>query len=161
MGAGLPQTQKYAMHLQRNAVPLATIICSTRRRVMAYPYVESYNQYTVVNSAKPVLLAARSDYAINEGDVPCDSGWPNSAAWTCATPAPNGSVGPATLADGGVSGSITPDQITKDRLAKQTFDTCASKCTGVAYCGSLIRMFRHHGWRRQYLPCRREILEPR
>jgi prepilin-type N-terminal cleavage/methylation domain-containing protein len=138
MGAGLPQAQKYAMHLQRNAVPLATIICPTRRRVMAFPYVESYNQYTVINSAQPVLLAARSDYAINEGDVPCDSGWPNSAAWTCATPAPNGSIGPATLADGGVNGSIGPGG--QDQKAKQTFDNCASMCTGVAYCGSLIRM---------------------
>ena len=38
MGAGLAQTQKYAAHLQRNATPLAMIICPTRRRAIAYPF---------------------------------------------------------------------------------------------------------------------------
>ena len=120
MGAGLPQPQKYAAHLQRNATPLAIIICPSRRRVMAYPYVcEIMGAYTIVNSAHPVLLVARSDYAVNLGDVPADCGWPNSPQWQSA-PGPNGSIGPASLADGGVNGSIA-----QGIAAKATFDTCA------------------------------------
>ena len=79
MGAGLPQAQKYAMHLQRNAMPLATDHLSDPAAGDGLSDTgESYNQYTVINRRSRSLLAARSDYAVNEGDVPADGGWPNS-----------------------------------------------------------------------------------
>ena len=110
------------------------IICPTRRHVIAYPFLCESQGYSTVNSRIRSLWPPRSDYAINEGDVPADCGWPNPPAWVSAT-GPNGSIGPASLADGGVNGSIVQNQ-----RAKQTFGTCAGLYTGVAYCGSLIRM---------------------
>ena len=134
MGAGLPLAQKNAAHLQRMTVPLAALICPSRRQVIAYPWASGNGAggFPVVNAGIPTTVA-RTDYAANAGDASVSPGWPLGPLWSSAPP--NSDAGPASLADGGVNGS--PTQVAN---AKATFNQIARIATGVIYAGSLIRM---------------------
>jgi prepilin-type processing-associated H-X9-DG protein len=134
MGARMPTAQKNAANAQRYAIPLSVFYCPTRRRVIAYPWVVAE---AVVNcSPTTPVVASRSDYAINGGDVYTAPGrvgenGPITTYW-----AGNFIGGPDSLADGGVA-PCSPQQAA---LARQQFAWIAQGATGVGYCGSLIKL---------------------
>ena len=129
MGAGLATAQKNAANLRRWSIPLSIYACPTRRPAIAYPMIWGD---PVINAGTPTT-AARSDYAANGGDTYTAPGIPVPALW--ASLSNPWYPGPASLADGGVNGSL--DQAAK---ARATFANVAEAATGVAYCGSLIAM---------------------
>ncbi len=131
MGAGLPQSQKYAAHLQRISIPLGILYCPTRRRPVAHPWSVGWSGYQVVNAGMPSTVG-RSDYAANGGDVLTTPGYPIRPLWRTATS--NYSSGPASIQEV----ENPPGQMTSN--AWTTFNNIASLATGVVYCGSLIKM---------------------
>jgi prepilin-type N-terminal cleavage/methylation domain-containing protein len=94
VGAGANQTNgsgstgyynstKYRVLAQLKATPVATFICPTRRRVMAYPAIEaSYN------AAQPSALN-KTDYAANGGTYQFLGDGPPGNDCTCLTTYPN------------------------------------------------------------------------
>ena len=133
LGAGLPwnSAAKKAFNMQRVATPVAMLYCPTRRRPIAYPWTQP--SYSIVNAGQPTVVG-RGDYAINGGDTLTGPGVPLPALWAPAN-GDNGYGGPATPADGGVDG--TPAQLAN---ARATFAQIARLATGVAYCGSVVRL---------------------
>ena len=133
MGAGLPAAKKNLANCQRYAISLAGFYCPTRRRAIVYPWVDQHVDY---NCAPHPVVAGRSDYAINGGDVFTTPGvigvtdvgakWAGDALF----------YGPATLADGGVPPCSSQQLV----LARETFNQSARAATGVCYCGSLVRL---------------------
>ena len=65
LGAGRPQSEKYAAMRAVAETPLATFICPSRRRVMPYPNGQNHSYY---GCDKPEVLG-RGDYAGNMGSV--------------------------------------------------------------------------------------------
>jgi prepilin-type N-terminal cleavage/methylation domain-containing protein/prepilin-type processing-associated H-X9-DG protein len=131
MGAGLAIAKKNAAHMRRLVTPLSTLYCPTRRRALAYTWAQ---YYCVANAAWSVApTAARNDYAVNGGDTFTAPGSPVAAQWTPLYEEVYS--GPATLADGGVGGSAA-----QLALAKATFANSAKVATGIAYCGSLVKL---------------------
>jgi prepilin-type N-terminal cleavage/methylation domain-containing protein/prepilin-type processing-associated H-X9-DG protein len=63
MGAGLPLSQKATQLAAAAQIPIALIICPTRRPVQTFP-----NFYSQCNT-NPVSLAAHSDYAASSGTL--------------------------------------------------------------------------------------------
>ena len=98
MGAGLPQAQKYAAHLQRNATPLATDHLSDPAAGDRLSLTNAtYNRYSrdqlgARRSSWPPAATTRSTRATFR---PTAAGR-TPPAWVSATPAPNGSIGPAS-----------------------------------------------------------------
>jgi prepilin-type N-terminal cleavage/methylation domain-containing protein/prepilin-type processing-associated H-X9-DG protein len=133
MGAGLPQAQKYAAHLQRAAVPLAFLYCPTRRPPVTFPtYFLTHNGY--LNAGTPLKLG-HTDYASNFGDLwICDSyGSYFQASWAEFSASYGGSSGPASVSEVIDShGAITSN-------ARTTFRNIARFATGIAYIGSMIK----------------------
>ena len=130
MGAGLPTAQKNAANMQRLSTPLPICYCPSRRRALAYPWPQPFG---VANAGKPTNTG-HSDYVANGGDTYTAPGIPARPLWQ----AWNGDYnycGPVSLAEGGVNG--TPTQAAN---AKATFANSAKVATGVAYCGSMIRL---------------------
>jgi prepilin-type N-terminal cleavage/methylation domain-containing protein/prepilin-type processing-associated H-X9-DG protein len=132
LGLGLPTAQKMAAHLRRASTPLATLYCPTRRQVLTYPWTTGANGGPILNAGQPTAVA-RTDYAINGGDVYSDPNYLRPPLWVSGPP--NKAAGPASLAEGGVGGS--PTQVAN---AKGTFDFIAGWVTGVGYCGSMIKL---------------------
>jgi prepilin-type N-terminal cleavage/methylation domain-containing protein/prepilin-type processing-associated H-X9-DG protein len=130
-GSGGP---KYLAHLQRMSVPLATLYCPSRRPAIAYQWnqLSAAGGQQVVNAGMPTAVG-RTDYAINGGDVYTDPQYLRAPLWNSAPP--NKAAGPASLEDGGVNGS--PTQIAN---AKSTFDYIAQWATGIAFCGSTVKL---------------------
>jgi prepilin-type N-terminal cleavage/methylation domain-containing protein len=133
LGAGLTwnSAAKKSFNMQRLGTPVAMLYCPTRRRPIAYAWAQP--SYSIVNAGMPTAVG-RGDYVINGGDTFTGPGLPTPALWAPAN-GDNGYGGPATIADGGVGG--TPTQIAK---AKATFTQIGRLATGVAYCGSLVRL---------------------
>jgi prepilin-type N-terminal cleavage/methylation domain-containing protein/prepilin-type processing-associated H-X9-DG protein len=137
MGAGQKTMQKNVQNFQRMSVPLATLLCPTRRQVtVAYPWTQ-YN--AGVNFGTPNVVS-RTDYAANGGDAclgdDCTLGMYVSnlpGQWAMAANIPDN--GPASFADGGVN---TSDG---DKLAKAafTFGLYAKYNTGIVTRGSMVR----------------------
>jgi prepilin-type N-terminal cleavage/methylation domain-containing protein/prepilin-type processing-associated H-X9-DG protein len=126
MGAGLGgwnSTARMAANLQRLTTPLAVLYCPTRRKALAYPWVQTD---PVVNAGLPPIVA-RSDYAADSGDnyTRMDYG-SGSSGWTAAPP--GGMSGPTTLASG-----QTPQALTY--LA-----TVARLANGIVFPGSMIKI---------------------
>jgi len=135
MGAGLPQTQKYAAHLQRASVPLAVLHCPTRRRAVAYPWTKgATGGFPLVNAGVPTTVA-RTDYAANAGDVSasCSTGMPTHPAWTSYRNWwPSGPASISEIVDP-VTGQMTANAWT-------TFNDIAKVATGVVYLGSMVTL---------------------
>jgi prepilin-type N-terminal cleavage/methylation domain-containing protein len=123
MGAGMTGMAKNEAHGQRTAIPLGTLYCPTRRPAAPYPRPPAYYHGTPNTTA--MTPVGRNDYAINGGDC-----------YTIASS--NGSTfnfsGPSSIAD--VEGST--GQMTT--AAQNNFATIAKVSTGIAFCGSLIKM---------------------
>jgi prepilin-type N-terminal cleavage/methylation domain-containing protein/prepilin-type processing-associated H-X9-DG protein len=137
MGAGLGAVAKDNANLQRLSVPLPGLYCPTRRNAIAYPWALSW-RLTNIGSG-PLTAVGRTDYSANAGDV-CDSvvcSGPAPASWVSGVPNLDG--GPATLEDGGVTGTTAPTA-TQLANARKTFNDMATWMTGVVYRGSMIRM---------------------
>ncbi len=64
MGAGQPDSQKRDLGRQAAETPIATYICPTRRRPIAYPYIHSMAYYNIDRPTK----IGRLDYAACSGD---------------------------------------------------------------------------------------------
>ncbi len=103
IGAGMPYAQKYQALAQQKSAVIATLICPSRRKAMAYPAVEAD-----FNGAQPSTLN-KTDYAGNTGSVLL--GWctgPDAPATTCLTTYPNcgwcNSSMPSTPSFTGVTG---------------------------------------------------------
>jgi prepilin-type N-terminal cleavage/methylation domain-containing protein len=128
LGAGLsspdqPGTPKCNANLQRLSTPLTTLCCPTRRKAIAYPWIQSE---PVVNAGLPTMVA-RSDYGANNGDnyTRMDYG-SGSSGWSAAPP--GGMAGPTTLASG-----QTPQALTY--LA-----SVARLADGIVFPGSMIKI---------------------
>ncbi len=134
MGAGLPQAQKYAAHLQRVSVPLGVLYCPTRRRAIAYPWdpTSGWGGARIVNAGGTSSVLGRSDYAANGGDHFTDPRGSYRPDWQSAPP--NGAAGPASIEEV----ENPPGQMTLN--AQTTFADIARIATGIVYCGSLIKM---------------------
>jgi prepilin-type N-terminal cleavage/methylation domain-containing protein/prepilin-type processing-associated H-X9-DG protein len=110
-------------HLRRMAVPLTVLHCPTRRPANVYP---CWAAYAPVNATKPFLMA-KTDYAVNGGDAYTDPSYAyNPVPWQTAFP--HEAAGPISLAEGS-----TPKAIAH-------FGGIAKLCSGLAHCGSMIRM---------------------
>jgi prepilin-type N-terminal cleavage/methylation domain-containing protein/prepilin-type processing-associated H-X9-DG protein len=123
MGAGLTGAAKNEAHGLRTAVPLGTLFCPTRRPAAPYPRPPAY--YHGTPNTTPMTPVGRNDYAINGGDC-----------YTYASS--NGSSfsfsGPSSIADvESSSGQMTA-------AAQASFAKIAQVSTGIAFCGSLIKM---------------------
>jgi prepilin-type N-terminal cleavage/methylation domain-containing protein len=126
MGAGAGDwnsTAKMAANLQRMTAPLAALSCPTRRKAIAYPWIQSD---PIVNAGLPTLVM-RSDYAANNGDnyTRMDYGL-GSSGWTAAPP--GGMAGPTTLPSG-----QTPQALTYLASVGRLAD-------GIVFPGSMIKM---------------------
>jgi prepilin-type N-terminal cleavage/methylation domain-containing protein/prepilin-type processing-associated H-X9-DG protein len=119
MGAGLTGTAKNTAHGQRSAVPLGTFYCPTRR--LAIAYVRSAYHGTPNTTAVPA--AARNDYAANGGDVVTTS---STGGFNFSGP---GSIAEVEDATGHMTAS-----------ARTNFGNIAAVATGIAFCGSMIRI---------------------
>ncbi|MBU4271696.1 MAG: DUF1559 domain-containing protein [Planctomycetes bacterium] len=126
MGAGLPQAQKYAAHVQRISVPLGVLYCPTRRRAISYPWVGGWTPF---NCSEPPSVVGRNDYAANGGDTYTNAAAPQPALWQY-----HNEAGPASIEEV----ENPPGQMTSN--AKGTFANVARAATGVVYCGSLIKI---------------------
>jgi len=67
MGAGLTGVAKLDAHAVRNATPVSTFYCPSRRAAVAYPYPLWYSPYNA-STVHPALVA-KTDYASNGGSV--------------------------------------------------------------------------------------------
>ncbi len=65
LGARLPDWQKDIANYQRLRVPLSVLYCPTRRPVMTYPWIESWQ----VHNCAPSDTVVRNDYAANGGSI--------------------------------------------------------------------------------------------
>jgi prepilin-type N-terminal cleavage/methylation domain-containing protein len=133
MGTGLPTTPKNAANLKRMTVPLAALICPTRRQVIAYPWLPGGGAggAPIVNAGMPTIVC-RTDYASNGGDAYTSPGNPQPL-WASAPS--NYDAGPASLAAGGVNGSAA--QLAS---AKATFNNIGARANGIIFTGSMIKM---------------------
>lgn len=114
MGAGLPETEKNALHIQRMGVPLSILYCPTRRAAVTYPYIAliATAGEGLFNADGSPETVGRSDYAANLGV--------GLVSW-------NPGTGPGTLEEG-------------DADASGQFSSIAKKATGIVYTGSMIRV---------------------
>jgi prepilin-type N-terminal cleavage/methylation domain-containing protein len=71
MGAGQTDNDKHITAGEMMAIPLAELMCPTRRAVQLYPYHPGVTPQTY--NAVETKSAARTDYAINKGDFYVDS----------------------------------------------------------------------------------------
>ena len=114
LGAGLQpwnSPAKEAANRQRLAAALSGLYCPTRRPVMTYPWVMSWQPY----NSLPCTTVVRSDYAANGGSIELEL---NFIA---------GSTAPTTLSAG-------------NNYQAAGFAAYAAQLTGVMYAGSLIKM---------------------
>ncbi len=144
LGAGATGATKDSCNLQRLATPLAILHCPTRRPPIVYPWVAPSWNPVNTGPARPSSVA-RTDYTANGGDK-CFSGSPTCGRpyriyWTPWSGSPQEDMGPASLADGGVTANGIIPTAQQIANAKKTFDAAAAVNTsGVTYRGSLIRM---------------------
>ena len=82
---------------------------------------------------RPADGRSASDYADNGGDTYTSPAAPKAPLW--ASYPVNSEAGPASLADGGVDGSL--QQVAE---ARGTFANIAAAATGVIYTGSLVKL---------------------
>jgi prepilin-type N-terminal cleavage/methylation domain-containing protein len=73
IGAGMPYAQKYQALAQQKSAVIATLICPSRRKAIAYPAMEGDN-----NAAQPSTLN-KTDYAANGGTVLFLGGGPDTS----------------------------------------------------------------------------------
>jgi prepilin-type N-terminal cleavage/methylation domain-containing protein len=76
LGAGLDETKKPKQDLltQRIEVPVATVICPSRRSALAYPFDFAKNKYPL-NATTPVRTTGKIDYCVNVGSL---GSWANA-----------------------------------------------------------------------------------
>jgi prepilin-type N-terminal cleavage/methylation domain-containing protein/prepilin-type processing-associated H-X9-DG protein len=142
LGAGTAGATKNSYNMQRLATPLATLYCPTRRPPIAYPWALGWSMANA-SPPSPPSVVGRSDYTANGGHIAFSAaaGNPYPIYWTAWSAPPPQDMGPASLADGGVTaGGVVPtaQQIAN---AKKSFDAAAAANTGgIVYRGSMIRV---------------------
>jgi prepilin-type N-terminal cleavage/methylation domain-containing protein len=141
LGLGTAGTTKNSYNLQRMMTPLPGIYCPTRRPPIAYPWVVTWNPANATPGVPPPV--GRNDYAGNSGQLNFSAayGRPYKYYWNPWPGTPADDMGPASLADGGVTSAGGVPSATQIVNAKKTFDAAATQNTGgVMYRGSMIRM---------------------
>jgi hypothetical protein len=136
MGAGLPQTQKYAANLQRMSIPLSVLYCPTRRQAIAYPWDPGSGAggAPVINAGMPTVVG-RTDYAANGGDVYVIASVPGSNPYTPAwSYSVNDEGGPISVTQ------VENPEWTMTPAARVTFNAVAGYCTGVMFVGSMVKI---------------------
>jgi prepilin-type N-terminal cleavage/methylation domain-containing protein len=124
MGTGLTGTAKNEAHGQRTAVPLGTLFCPTRRPATPYPRPPAYYHGGSPNTTQ-MTPVGRNDYAINGGDYYTVAS-SNGSSFSFSGPSGIGDVESS-------SGQMTA-------AAQASFAKIAQVSTGIAFCGSLIKM---------------------
>ena len=127
MGAGLSGAAKSGAHGQRSIVPLGVLYCPTRRPAAVYARFVYHG--TPNTTAMPAVT--RNDYVANGGDC-----YTNATTGGPAWPPVNG------YAQAGPSGVTNvenpPGQMTAN--ARTTFAAIAKLATGIAFCGSMVKI---------------------
>jgi prepilin-type N-terminal cleavage/methylation domain-containing protein/prepilin-type processing-associated H-X9-DG protein len=141
LGLGTSGATKNGYNTQRLATPLAGFYCPTRRAAIGYPWVVGWNPANATPGIPPPV--GRNDYTANSGETPFSAscGNPYPMYWTPWSGSPQQDMGPASLADGGVTANGVTPTATQLANAKKTFDGAAQVNTsGISYRGSMIRM---------------------
>jgi prepilin-type N-terminal cleavage/methylation domain-containing protein/prepilin-type processing-associated H-X9-DG protein len=90
MGKGASTQTKSIQNGLRVQTPTAITICPSRRRVQLFIW---WQHTTQTNFVFPATAVARSDYAANAGDIPCEPGTIGIWSQNCG----NGDGGPASI----------------------------------------------------------------
>ncbi len=137
MGAGLAWNDgnKMSLNMQRLSTPLSIYNCPSRRPPGAWP-CDALGSGDPVMNAGTLSVAVRSDYAANGGDYYTSptTGINNAPQPIWSSAQPNSDAGPVSVTEV----ENPPGQMTLG--ARNVFSAIAKLATGVAYCGSMIKM---------------------